>query len=166
LRTTPEAESLPHLERTTVSEIYDTGHDQAELEHEQYGNEHEHDAALHELHQAHDADHDQHYQHGRHEEFETPSGVHYEEGDFTNYGEHDSEHDRLDVVDAHEHDESLNYYEQLFAEQEHDHLHAFETGHGYEFPEHELGVHEAGHDAPRHDTHGHLGKAEQAWVAN
>jgi hypothetical protein len=153
-----------------VSEFIDAGHDQAELDHQQYGSEQEHDAALHELHEAQAHEHDVHFQHGHHEELDTPN-THYSETDFTNYSEHDAEASTLDAVDAREHDESENYAERLFAEQEHDHLHELETEHELPGIEgHELGGHELQHDTSHqvHGHEGHIGKAEHdnQWVNN
>jgi hypothetical protein len=132
-----------------MSEYLDTGHDAAVLEHEQQGNEYEHDAALHELHQAQAAEHDVQYQHGRHVEFDSPSGAHYSETEFTNYSEHSAEASSYDEIDVSEHEASASYAERLFAELEHHHLRAFETDH--ELPgagHYELG-HEGSHDAGR-----------------
>jgi hypothetical protein len=158
-----------------MSEYFDAGHDAAELNHEQYGNEHEHDSALHAFEDQHAAEHDAAYNHGHHEEFATPSGAHYSETDYTNYAEHDAEASHTAEVDATTHDENQDYAERLFAEQEHSHLNAFVNEHEHELPEHEheLGGHELGgqeiHHEVGHEAHGaqgHVGKAENDWVAN
>jgi hypothetical protein len=149
-----------------MSEYYDAGHDAAELEHEQYGNEHEHDSALHAFENQQAAEHDAAYAHGHHEEFDSPSGAHYSETDFTNLAEHDAEASHTTEVDAATHDENVDYAERLFAEQEHEHLNAFVSEH--ELPEHALGGHEVHHEVG-HEAHGHeghVGKAENDWVAN
>ena len=110
----------------------DADHHAAELEHERYGHEHDHDAALHELHAAQAAEHDAHYQHGHHEEFDTPH-THYSETDYTNYSEHDAQAASYDELDAREHDFTADYADRLFAEEIHDHLTAFESGHDWNF---------------------------------